>query len=492
MADYDFETAMEIVDEGIFLVDKDTNTFYVEYIGANKAERCVPVSSREYQTFLRQEYRRRTNECFAPTFKNELLMKKDEAFEDEASHVRFYRRVKGSIKKGKIIYSLNSKQKSAISVSIDNWKPFQTKKVHFLDSNATKNQVEPKGGGNLLELLRPYFNLPHDAFLLFVICLVQSFSRDSDHFAMIISGQKGTGKSTMTEIFREIIDPSELNKSLTPKSVDDLIVNLFNSFIVSIDNAKPLSEDMSNTLCAAITGASAVKRELFTNDSQVIMKLYNIVLINGIDIIPKKSDLVDRALLFEPQKITKEKRLSEQELMEQFRSEKPAILGAIMDVLVEAMKQMPNVKPSLLHRMADAHREMIAIALALGISQENFEKILNHNIWSLQNAYSSGNDFVDAVTEYVNLNGKQDGPVTKIYKRLYLSIPGSKKYMPGSPSSFSRKMKEEQEAFRINGIRFHRYKKNDANYITIERIPQSQQSKGKRKAEPEQHASTED
>ena len=482
MSNYNENIVYEILDECVFVVDKDDDSnIYAEYKLPDGQSCCVNVRSDSFNRYLRNEYRVRSDERTAPSsFRQELQTKIDEAMENPDSRVRFYRRIAGSISKEKIYYALSDETRRAVKATKDGWKLLREPKVRFLNIKSAKAQVVPQKGGNLLNLLKPYFNLKDDTFLLFVICLVQYFSQKSDHFVMVISGPQGSGKSTATDIVRELVDPSQINKNLTPKNEDDLKVNLSQNYMVSIDNSKPLSEVMSNTICAAVTGASASKRKLYTNTEEVIMRMHPVVVLNGINIIPEKSDLIDRSLLFETRKISQQNRLTESELLTGFRDDKPKIFGAILDTLVKAIELYPTISVEKLHRMADAHKEMIAIAMALGIQQDEFQRILDTNIKHLQQVYSGSNEFVDFVVDYVLRHGKQEGPTSRGFEKMYRNCPGNKKAMPGSASSFSRKMNEERDALKRCGIQFSVTKKADANYIKIERVPKNKLTKAQK------------
>lgn len=282
-----------------------------------------------------------------------------------------------------------------------------------------------------------------------------------------------------------------------PSSESDLKTLLGNSYLVCFDNTAALSTPFSNLLCAAITGSKEAKRKLYTDCDQIILNLHNLVVLNGIDIIPYKSDLSERSLLFELLAIPKEKRKTDSEFWREFSADRPQILGAIFSVLSKAMAILPNITATKLHRMADANEEMIAIAEALGISQEDFQKILWDNNKKLQEAYTQNNPFVDAVVSYIVAHGSINKPATAVYREIIDATPGNHRFFPDSPSSLSRRLNEEKDALEKAGIRFHRYKRSDANYISLEKIAKSQQTKSQkanlaRKADLLGIASTED
>jgi hypothetical protein len=146
--------------------------------------------------------------------------------------------------------------------------------------------------------------------------------------------------------------------------------------------------------------------------------------------------------------------------------------------------------------MADANKEMLAIAMALGIDQEEFQKILWGNTKKLQAAYANNNPFVDCVASYVKLKGTIYKPASEVYGEVLASIPGNKNFFPDSPSAFSRRLNEEKEALEQVGIRFSKSKRSDANYIRLEKIPKSQLTKAQKEAMARKadilNASTED
>jgi len=136
-----------------------------------------------------------------------------------------------------------------------------------------------KGDCNLLQIMAKYVNLAPDELILFVVWLVQSFSRSSSHFCAVLSSSKGTGKSTLTKLIRAIVDPSKSGVSLLSNSEGDLKTLLGNSYMVAFDNTAVLSTKVCNILCAAITGSKKAKRKLYTDCDQIILNLHNLVVI---------------------------------------------------------------------------------------------------------------------------------------------------------------------------------------------------------------------
>lgn len=474
----------EILDEYVqFYTDEDNpSKVYVEYPCYNGAIALEPVDSKMFQSFLGHQYREESDEMIVPDFSEMLEIQIQNLSYRQNCTIRVHRRVAGSISSGKIAYFLGDTKWTTLLITADGYKKGRSKKLKFLRVPLDDMQVVPKPDGDLLQLMAKYVNMARDEFLLFVVYLVQGFSRSSSHFAAILSSSKGTGKSTLTKLIRAIVDPAKTGVALMPTNESDLKTLLANSYLVCFDNTAALSTKISNILCAAITGSKETKRKLYTDADQVVLNLHNMVVINGIDIVPYKSDLAERSLLFELLPISREKRKTDSEFWSDFEGDRPLILGAICNVLVEAMKLLPTINTTGLHRMADSNKEMLAIAMALGISEADFQKILWDNTKKLQAAYANNNPFVDCIASFVKLKGTIYKPAAEAYGEVLASIPGNKNFFPDSPSAFSRRLNEEKDALEQVGIRFSKAKRSDANYVKLEKIPKSQLTKAQKEA----------
>ena len=473
-----------ILDENVrFFCDKDNPLeVYVEYPERDGSPATVPVRSQMFRAFLGYQYMIESGEDAPPDFEPIIQGKICETQYLRENMIEKLRRVTGSLTDGKIAYFLADDQWTTLFIKETGWKVGKSKKVKLTKSPLDAEQVMPVPDGDLLGLLRRYVNMDDEDFFLFTVYVVQAFSRTSSHFAAIISSEKGTGKSTLTKLLRDLIDPSKAGVPLMPSNDGDLKTYLADSYVVCFDNTAVLSTKFSNILCAAITGSKAAKRKLYTDCDHIILNLHNMVVINGIDIVPYQSDLAERSLLFELRKISEEKRITDATFWAAFKKDRPMILGAILDTLVKAINILPNLQTKSLHRMADANLEMIAIAVALGKTEQEFQEILNRNNQKLQESYAENNAFVNAIVDFVRKRGNQDAPASKVYEQLRGTKARDLKDFPNSASALSKRLNREKDALEQMGIRFSKHKQNDYNYISLSRIPQNQQTKSQRAA----------
>lgn len=484
-------------DEVVFYTDAlNTDEVYVEFTLANGAVCFEPIKSRRFAAFLSFRYRELAEESERPDYKAALAVEEDDAIFLQTNQVAIHRRVAGSLQDG-ITYFLADEKWRYVVVSAEGCTICKRSALKFLKGSMDEEQVRPRKGGDYLKLMLPKLNMAHDDAILYAVFLIQAFSRNSSHFAAVISSSRGTGKSTLTKMTTELVAPTKTGAAIQPASEDDLKTMLANTYVAAFDNTATLSTAFSNILCAAITGSKAAKRKLYTNSDQVVLNLHNLVLLNGVDIVPFKSDLAERALYFELLQIKDSERRTDAEIWEEFNRDKPLILGAIFKTLSKAMAILPTVEIKKLHRMADAHKEMMAIALALGIEQAEFQRILDANQKKLQDAYAASNPFVDFVLTYLQLHSNVDAPAAKLYQSMVDSIVGDRGFFPKTPSMLSRRLNEEKDALLLAGYQFEKAKMKDSNYIKISRVPQNQLTKAQkdaaaRRAALLQDASTDD
>ena len=450
-----------------FTAENDATGVYVQYKNAYSQVRVSSVDDGEFLAYVYDSFCERADVLIPPPLEGYIKYFERYAIAHrKESSVEINRRITGGLR-SKVGYFLADDDWKTVIVRPSGWQVGVSKRVQFLRTPSDLPQCVPVGGGNLLKLLRPYINLDDQNYLLFVINLVQSFSKTSAHFAIILSSDKGTGKSTLTKLFRALVDPSKADVNPVSKSDDELKIMLANNYLLCIDNVnRGLSENQSNILCSAVTGAVEARRKLYTTSEQVLLSLRNIVVVNGIHAVPRKSDLAQRSLLFELQEIQNTSRRGDADFWDSFNADKPRILGSIFDTLVLAMKILPTLSFSKRHRMADAYEEMVAIAEALGISQTKFDSLLDNNNNRMQ-ALRADDPFVDAVKAYMQDKKEVHDSVSTVYAAIRENMVGSKACFPLSPSTFSRRMNDERESLWAAGLEFVITDGVNANQITI-------------------------
>ena len=326
-----------------------------------------------------------------------------------------------------------------------------------------KSQAE-----NLFKLLKPFLNMCKDMQILFVVNLVQQFLCNSSHFSSVISAPKGTGKSTMMKWWRKIIDPSKAEVTLMPTSPDELKNHLSNHHFVAFDNTEPLNKMFSDIFCGAVTGVTVAKRQLYTDCAEVIQRLKNTIVLNGINVIPRRSDLLDRAILFRLDKLEHKDRKGEEEIQESFDRDLPYILGSIFDTLTEYFKIKDTTNVTGKHRMSGAYKDCYIIATVLGVADE-FVTAFEHNQSELQKGFAESDGLISAIYNYFEATGKNkvEGYARDVYN--ILRQYADKVSFPNSDSSFSRYLNKKEDDLKSAGLDYKNQRIRGRAYITISR-----------------------
>lgn len=118
------------------------------------------------------------------------------------------------------------------------------------------------------------------------------------------------------------------------------------------------------------------------------------------------------------------------------------------------MNEIKNVKEADLPRMAQSFIEMVAIAKALGIEEDDFRRIYENNKRELEQA-RLGSPVVNAVREYMtSVPGRKiSGKASELYAEIYDAFSGDKTMLPSSSSHFNRVLDKEHSNLLKSGFR---------------------------------------
>jgi hypothetical protein len=272
--------------------------------------------------------------------------------------------------------------KYAVRVGSDRWQVEYRPPILFQRFNHQKPQVEPEPGGSLdlLDDLLPY-SMRDDQRFLFKVSLVTGLLPHIPQTVDVIFGDHGSAKSTLTKIKKAVLDPSVIDELTPPTSLNEFIQLLAHHWYVPLGNLTHLSHWMSDCISRASTGGGFSKRELYSDNDDVIYEFIRIIGLNGINLVAEKADLLDRSLLFgDLERIPKDKRREDKALWQQFEERKPQILGAMFEALSKARSIFPTIQLAHIPRMADFTRWGCAIAEALGERQQRFIDVYAGNI----------------------------------------------------------------------------------------------------------------
>lgn len=281
---------------------------------------------------------------------------------------------------GSFWYDLCDEEWRAVKVSGAGWELVENPPTIFARQKHQMPQCLPMPGGSLSRLLEFVNIADEQQRLLFQVYLVSCFIANIPHPIPVLFGSQGSAKSTFMRIIRRLVDPSAIELLTFPTRKEELVQQLSHHWAPFYDNIGTIVDWLSDSLCRAVTGEGFSKRELYTNNEDVIYNFRCCIGLNGINIAATKADLLDRSILFGLERIKPEQRRDEQTFWSDFERERPIILGAIFDALSKAIAIRPTIRVDQLPRMADFCLWGCAIAEALGMKQEDFLAAYRANI----------------------------------------------------------------------------------------------------------------
>jgi hypothetical protein len=337
--------------------------------------KLVKVDSTEFDTFIHGlSYKNRIN-FGSESIKTAKKILESMSFED-SNIVNLSVRVAEDLHNN-IWYDLGEK---AVKINKDGWEVSNESPILFRRFRHQQSQVIPIAGGSIDDILK-FINVKNEMDrILLKVYLVTCFIPGFPHPVLVVFGEHGSAKSSTFRILKSTVDPSNLLTLAPIKDGPQFVQIISHHWMSLFDNLSGMTNDLSDYLCRACTGEGFSKRKLYSNDDDFIYNTQHCLGINGISNVVTKSDLLDRSILIELERIPQNKRKSEAELKIEFDKMKPQILGSCFDILSKAIKIKPNIKIKDLPRMADFTEWGYAIAEAMEIGGEAFMKAYKINI----------------------------------------------------------------------------------------------------------------
>ena len=121
--------------------------------------------------------------------------------------------------------------------------------------------------------------------------------------------------------------------------------------------------------------------------------------------------------------------------------------------------------------MAESFKSMVAIAMALGVTEGEFERIYYDNLSAIDKERSNI-AIVEVIKEFINssavLGRSVEGTVENLYRKICANYSGSVSDLPKSAPHFSRKIKRELKAIDAAGFTANIDNSfSDATYLKI-------------------------
>ena len=445
---------------------------YVD-VTVNGVRRTLAVRSRDVKDRLVAEFYARTGK--PPP--REALQGAIDVLDAQAVHDgperRVYRRV--GKHEGRVYLDLGDDTWRAVEIDVADWRIVdEMPNARFVRSPGALPLPEPRRGGEI-ERLFGLINVRSEADRVLLVSVMTTFLRPARSYPIpVFSGPQGSAKSTSSRMTRGLIDPHVVPDRSCPRDEKELIPAVRNNHVLLFDNLSGLPAAVSDAFCRISTGSGFAPRALYSNDAEHLVHGARPIILNGIDDLVGRPDLADRSVVITLDAISEEERRPEAELWAAFEREQPYILGALLDGLVEGLRNLPHSKVDRLPRMADFALFSIAAETAHFTSGSFMAAYDAKREETVENVIEA-DAFASALRRFIGTRGTWAGTATQLASAL-AEIAGEaavrSRSWPGDQRALGNRLVRVSTALRALGIEIshRRSGKAGTRIIKIEQV----------------------
>jgi energy-coupling factor transporter ATP-binding protein EcfA2 len=292
----------------------------------------------------------------------------------ESSSFPIYVRV-APLPNGDLCLDLGAADGRAVIVTEVGWQVVLNAPVRFRRPSKMLPLPSPEPGGTIDDL-RPFLRGTDDQFMVLVAFLLAAFRPQVPHPILELIGEQGCGKSTVATVLQRLTDPSSITRRSQPKAERDLAVAVRGGHLLVFDNCAPLSSEMSDVFCRLSTGGTFTTRTLYSDTAETALRLGQPCILNGIETIATRPDLLDRCWSVEFPRLPTEQRRAEVSFWADFEAALPRLLGVLLDGLVYALRERDRLAIQPTQRLIDVEQWVCAGVTAFGWNPVSLQRAL--------------------------------------------------------------------------------------------------------------------
>jgi hypothetical protein len=235
---------------------------------------------------------------------------------------------------------------------------------------------------------------------------------------IVPSGPQGTGKSTLQEHIKRLVDP---NNTLTVTAQVDpvqAIQALSHSYLTIFDNVSEIKDWFSDLLCRVVTKTGFSKRQLYTDDTDFHYSFMSAIGFNGLNVTATKADLLERILKISLDPIDANDREKLVRINKNFEKMLPHLLAFIFDTIHKVLLRLGEVNLRGLPRMADWAELGELIARVLGYEPGVFIDAYKENLGLTSGEAIESNPVAIAVLDFMRDQATWYGSATQLLDEL--------------------------------------------------------------------------
>jgi hypothetical protein len=330
---------------------------------------------------------------------------------------------------------------------------------------------DPVHGGKLSDLHRHLAVKSGDDKLLVEAWLVASAFSNVPRPVINFHGSQGASKTTAARCLRSLTDPSLTESVDLGKSPAELAQVLDHHGVTYFDIVTSIPSWAADMLCRAVTGGAFSKREIYSDDSDILLTFQRAMIVTGINIPTHAPDLLDRLLLIELERIPADKRMDEATFWSRFDADRPKLFGSLLDAISGALRYLPNIKLDRMPRMADFARVACAYAEFAGIGADKMLDVIMLQTSRQTQEVLDCDPVASAIREFIQKCKSWTGTTGKLLELLNESAPTPRpEGWPRQANTLSRKLNVLHSTLNEVGISIRRHKEgqNRERQLTLE------------------------
>ncbi|WP_417841574.1 hypothetical protein [Terasakiella sp.] len=412
-----------------------------------------PLKSNDFNVWLCGHYYRE----FGHAPGSQAVTDSLKTMEAEAIHYRprfpVYRRI-GALE-DHIYLDLGDESWKAVEIGPKGWRMIERAPVKFIRSTSMAALPEPEAG-ETIERLHDFINAENDNdFRLMVSWLVAALRPNGPYPILLVNGQQGSAKTTITNFLRQLVDPSTVQGGNgQPSNERDLMVSATNNRVLLYDNVSYIAPWLSDALCRIATGGGYATRELHSDMGECILEANCPMILNGIPDLVSRPDFGDRSIFIELPTISEKQRRSKREVDQIFKEAHPGVLGALLDAVSCALRNIDHIKLEDAPRMIDFVEWITAAEPGLGWEPYSFIHIFKQNKDNAIRATAEDDPLIQAILSIADEGGFK-GTAAALMERIngYVSEPLRRSSSwPKSPTAMGTAMRRVTPTLRILGV----------------------------------------
>jgi hypothetical protein len=333
----------------------------------------------------------------------------------------------------KFYVDLSDSTWGAIEVDIAGWRLIPEAPAKFRRARGMSPLPRPIVGGSI-EQLRRFINVANERDWILVIAWLLAALRPRGPYPILaLHGEQGSAKSTTARVLRALVDPNTAPLRSEPRELRDLMIAASNGWVIVLDNISRIPMWLSDALCRLSTGGGFSTRELYTDDEEILIDAQRPVILNGIEELAVRSDLLDRSLILYLPPIPEDKRQPEDEFWRDFEAERPAIIGGLLDVVSGALRRLPKIRLTNTPRLADFAVWATAAERTLGWEDGTFMRAYTRNQSDANDLALDASPVSEPVRRLVTEGEDFEGTATQLLNALAQRADESTRNQRGWP-----------------------------------------------------------